>query len=274
MFYAPPISTDFGDDLNLLRTIVRAFEEVLPKRGVREPLDYFRGWQGGGLRHFSLEEPVAIDETVLEELHDRGFISIEYLQRNQRITPTPEGRALVAHMAMVEDREPLASITELTAAVEAQAASENRMAWPAVRPVLLAIRHYWEAGGFPPQGFSIVPLIEAVEEGHRHQFRATIRQLIAGDYLENLTVVDADDLPAVVGIGPKAFTVLDGWPGASGQELAENLVAVLTERARVEEDPKRKRRLEAARDNIREIGVQVTSDVLSRVLLGGAGLES
>ena len=75
-------------------------------------------------------------------------------------------------------------------------------------------------------------------------------------------------LPAEVQFSEKAHTVLSGWPGASPDELVNNLLAVLTKRAAEEADPDRKRRLEGLAESVRAVGVSTVSQVLSKVLLG------
>jgi hypothetical protein len=75
-----------------------------------------------------------------------------------------------------------------------------------------------------------------------------------------------------VALTDKAHSILDGWPGAAPSELAENLLAVLTATAAAEPDPVRKGRLEAFVGAVRDVGVSVTSEVLSKVIMGGADL--
>ena len=77
-------------------------------------------------------------------------------------------------------------------------------------------------------------------------------------------------MPAEVAITERAHTVLDAWPGAAPDELVENILAVLAAAIATEADPVRKRRLERLAGTIKEVGVEITAEVVSKVLLGGA----
>ena len=121
-------------------------------------------------------------------------------------------------------------------------------------------------------------MVEALPDDQAALFAATIRALVADEYLlatYGLRAVVTTDLgeslqlPAEVALTGRAHAVLDGWPGAGPDELVENLLAVLVKQAAEEPDPARKRRLESFVETIREIGVTTVGDVLSRVLTGG-----
>src|SRR6185312_356952 len=156
---------------------------------------------------------------------------------------TREGREVIEQMRRVESDEPTADAGPIADAVAAQAAANNKLGWPAVRPVLLALRNYWEASGFARHGIQLGAVMGALPVENRTLFGATVRALVAGHYLEPTTQLGTLDLPAEVEITDRARAVLDGWPGAGPEELFENLLAVLIAQEASEEDPERKSRL-------------------------------
>jgi hypothetical protein len=206
---------------------------------------------------------------MLEELHSQGLVSIEYNENTWSITPTKLARQLEDELERAYDEQPKADLTALVDALERQRGAENKLAWSAVRPVLTALRRYWEDAGFPAEGIGIMPLLAAVPDGTEGQLRATIRSLIGSGYLASAADIELQDVSAFVAVTERTHAVLDGWPGATSQELVENLLAVLTERAAREPDGDKRRRLERVRDTVRELGVSTASEVLAKVLTGG-----
>ena len=260
---------EYSPEVSLLRALVKA-HETPGSDGTREPIYVFRHSGGETLQHHALPaDAPAFDETMLEDLHASGHIDIDYRERSSRLTPTPEGRRLIKQLEAVENTEARADLTEFLEAVERQRRSPNKLAWPAVRPVLLTMRRYWEDAGFDADGVAVLPLYAAVPDDAEAMFVATIRSLLASGYLDLAADISFNEVPALVRFTDRAFEVLDGWPGASNQDLAENLIAVLTERAERESDPEKKRRLERWRDTVKELGVSTASEVLAKVLTGG-----
>ncbi|HEX8123752.1 MAG TPA: hypothetical protein VF549_21050 [Solirubrobacteraceae bacterium] len=259
---------EHSPEIKLLRALVKA-HETPGSDGTREPIYVFRHSGGQSLQHPALSDVPAFDETMLEDLHAGGFIDIDYRERSSRITPTQDGRRLIKQLDAVEDTEARADVTAFIEAVELQGRSSNKLAWPAVRPVLLAMRRYWEDAGFDPDGVGLVPLYAAIPDDAEPMFVATVRSLLASGYLDLAADIQFNDLPALVRFTDRAFEVLDGWPGASSQDLVENMLAVLTERAQGATDPDERRRLERWRDTVRELGVSTASEVLAKVLTGG-----
>ncbi|MEK6275535.1 MAG: hypothetical protein AABM30_09375 [Actinomycetota bacterium] len=258
------------DLLATLRAFVKAHAQPHPSTEDREPIFYFIHSGGGTLQHHALDDPPPkVDEALLEEMRDLGVIDIDYSQGTWKLTPTPEGRRTVEAQDRIESRGPIADITPLAAAVSAQANSANKLAWPAVRPVLAELRSYWEAGGFSSHGIQLPALANVLPEEHQPLFSATVRSLVDGDYLRPTNDFSAFEMPAEVVLTTRAHTVLDGWPGAAPDELFENLVAVLAAAIASEPDPVRKKRLERLAGTIKEVGVEVTAEVVSKVLLGG-----
>ena len=100
-------------------------------------------------------------------------------------------------------------------------------------------------------------------------FVATVRALVAGDYLRSTTDLSALDVPLELVFTDRAHAVLDGWPGAQPDELVQNLLAVLTAAAASEPDPDKKRRFERVAETVKELGVATASEVLAKVMLGG-----
>jgi hypothetical protein len=270
---------DEQNELDVLRAFVAAHSQPHPNTGDREPIMYLRYMGGSALQHHALEErPSGVDEALLEDMHAKGLISIDYREHNWNITPTAFGRGVVEESDRIESREPVADVEPLLAAVSSQAKAENPLAWPAVRPVLGALRRYWQKGGFSQHGIQLLALRGALPDKHGALFAATIQALVDGGYLASvgtLGSVITDEagrvsrLPGEVAITEKAHTILDGWPGAAPEELAENLIAVIAAAAAEERDPARKRRLEKLGDAIREVGVSITSEVIAKVVTGG-----
>ena len=232
---------------------------------------YLKFAGGSGLNHHALADPPAVDDALLEELSSQGYLDIDYREHNWNLTPTASARSLVEQHQRILDLEPVADLQPVLDAVAEQAGSSNKLAWPAVRPVLGALRTYWEAGGFSPHGVAIPAVLAALPEEHEGLFIATMRALVGGDYLLRMTDLSANDMPAEVAFSDRAHSVLDGWPGASPDELVENLLAVVAAMAAAETEPSRKRRLEGLAETVRELGVATAGDVLARAFTGGLG---
>jgi hypothetical protein len=258
------------DALEVLRALVEAHAKPDPQTGGREPIWYFRHSGGGGLQHHGFDGPAPeVDEALLEELAGYGFVDLDYGIHDWKLTPTREGRKVVEQKKRVESDEPTADISPTADAVAAQAEADNKLSWPAVRPVLLAIRQYWEASGFSPHGVQVPALMQALPEERQPLFAATLRALVAGDYLRPTTDLSALDLPAEVEITDRARAILDGWPGAAPNELVENLLAVLAAEEASETDPVRKSRLRQLAETVKDLGVTTAGEVLAKVLMGG-----
>ena len=227
---------------------------------------------GGGshLQHHGFPEsgPPAVDDALLEELHLHGAIDIDYREHTWLLTPTAQARELVAAHDRLMNEEPAADLQPLLEAVDTQAQASNKLGWAAVRPVLAALRDYWEAGGFSSHGIQLVAVVKPLPEKHEAMFVATIRAFIKGGYLDTTTDLFISDLPGAVVLTERAHTVLDGWPGASPDELVNNLLAVLTAAAAEEPDPARKRRLEKFAETVKDVGVSTAGEVLAKVLVG------
>jgi hypothetical protein len=273
-----PADAGAPDMLAALRAFVAAHAVPDPRTGSRDPIMYlpFRG----GLMHPALgEDRPSVDDALIEELHDNGLISIDYGANSWQITPTSQGRRVVEEEERSRSGEPAADIAPLRAAFERQAEVPNPLAWPAVRPVLEALRAYWQESGYPAHGISLLPVADKLADSAAPAFAATIRALVASGYLDRGslggTIVDDDgrrsEFPGEVALTDRAHAVLDGWPGASPSELVENLLAVLVRSAAEEGDPTRRRRLETVTSAIKELGVSVTSEVIAKVVAGGVG---
>ncbi len=144
---------------------------------------------------------------------------------------------------------------------------DNKLSWPAVRPVLIALRDYWEAGGFSPNGIQLPAVVNVFDE-HEGLFIATVRALVAGDYLRAAGDVLVLHTPAEVHLTDRARSAIDGWPGAAPEELVESLLSVLLTSAATEPDPAKKRRFERVAETIKELGVSTASEVIAKVLVG------
>jgi len=265
-------------ELEILRQFVEAHDKPHPNTGDRVPIWFVQYFGGSSIQHHGFDEPPeGVDEALLEEMHAKGLISIDYREHSMNITPTALGRQVVDEAARVHASEPVAEVAPIIEAVTSQAEASNQLAWIVVRPVLVALRGYWQAGGFSGHGIQLAAIAGALPDAELPLFGATIRSLVRGGYLAeegNLRTVlqneqgDRVEFPGEVAITEKAHAVLEGWPGAAPEELVENLLAVIVATAAHESDPTRKRRLEKLGESIREVGVSVTSEVIAKVLTG------
>lgn len=259
------------DHVRLLKILVDAYQPPLEGGAERQPILFLKTMGGIHLQHPALPEAIPdADEATLDELRNEGLIAYEYTgPGSMLITPTPRGRATVAEYERSQSEEPAADLSPLLAALDAQANSENRFAWPAVRAALVALRDYWANAGFSPYGIQLRPLLAACPEDRLPLLTATIRALLDGDYLVAIGNLQLGDVPAEVKLTDRARAAVDGWPGADPSDLVENLLAVLAERERAESDPIQKRRWQTLLATIREIGVGVAGEVLAKAITGG-----
>jgi hypothetical protein len=224
---------------------------------------------GADLHHHALPDPVPkCDQAVLQELAYQGLLDIDYREHQWNLVPAPAGRTIIDQQKRVENLEPVADVNRLAEAVREQGASTNKLGWPAVRPVLAALREYWESGGFSSRGIQIPALVDSLPEHDRDLFAATVRVLIENDYLRSTGDLAVFGLPAEVVLTDRTSRILDGWPGAAPDELVENLLAVLARAAASEADPARRSRLERFAETVREIGVSTVGEVLAKVMMG------
>lgn len=266
-----------SNELAALRAFVTAHDVPDPRSGTREPIYYLR-FHGDLMHHALPEVKPHIDEALIDEMYGHGLISIDFAGDGNtwRITPTSLGRSVVAEDDRI-NAQPTADVAPIVKALERQNEAKSSLAWPAVRPVLEALNHFWTEAGFPPGGVPLLAVARAVPDDLVPLFAATTRALVGGGYLLSGQlggVITAEggpttEFPGEVAFTEKAHTILDGWPGAAPTELAENLIAVLTAEVAQEEEPTRRRRLEATLGALRELGVSVTSDVLAKVITGG-----
>ena len=260
------------DSIALLRALVDAHAQGSPSDGRREPVLCLH-WQGGSALQHQHTVPEGgwpdFDDALLEELRSQGLLDIGGWGADVwELTPTELGRKTVEQHDRAMSTSSAADLGGVLAAIEAQSSAGNKLAWSAVRPVLAALRAYWEAAGFSPYGVQLPPLLAALPDEHENLVRATVLQLIGGGYLSQTGNLAVGGIPIEVAITERAHAVLDGWPGAAPEELVENLVAVLTTAAATEPDPARQGRLERVLETVRELGVATASEVLSKVLLG------
>ena len=130
-----------ADKLVVLRDLVQAHSQLHPRTGQREPIYYFQGIGPSELQHHALTEPPSVDDALLEEMHLEGWIDIDYHGNSWSLVPTPRGRELVEGQERVQAGAG-ADVAPLVSAVARQAEASNKFGWPAVRPVLAALRTY------------------------------------------------------------------------------------------------------------------------------------
>jgi len=255
-----------------MRALVEAHAVPHPTTGAREPILYLRHFGGATLSHHALpDEGIPdLDDALLDDLYGGGVLDIEYGENTWKLVPTLKGRRAVEEHDRIQTVDPVADLHPILSAIADQAEASNKLAWPAVRPVLGALRGYWEAGGYSRHGIQLAAVLAQVPEERESLFMATIRALVAGDYLQATTNFEAGDMPAEVIVTERAHAVLDGWPGARPDDLGENLLAVLLAAVEAEPDPARKKRFKQLAETVREVGVSTAGEVLAKVLMGGA----
>jgi hypothetical protein len=267
------------DELAVLRMIVEAHAQPDPNSGTREPIYYIEHFNKVSHHAISGEQPY-VDDALVHELHVKNLISINYSGPNtQQLTPTQFGRETIERLNRVS-ADATADVAQVVQAFHRQAAQANPMAWPAIRPVLEALRDYWQASGYPAHGIGFAPIVQALPDEAANVFGATLRALSEGGYLSTgalrlgATLDDGTTVhfPLEAELTEKARSVLDGWPGATPTELVENLLAVLAFAAENEPDPERRGRLERFLSAAGEVGVSVGSEVMAKVITGGMGL--
>jgi len=256
--------------LALLTALAKAHAVPVGPSGQREPILYISLMGGPVLRHPHLTDTPRFDDAMLDELAVAGLLSFDYTgSGSKNITPTSLGHRTVETYERSKAEDPVADTEPLFDAIRAQAAAENKLAWPAVRPVLVALRDYWMAGGLSRHGIQMRALTVACPDENKNLLTATVRSLVEGGYLEPTSSIELASIPAELRLTDRARSVLDGWPGAAPSDLAENLLAVLVDQANKERDPVRKRRLEKLVDTVKELGISLTSEVLAKVITGG-----
>lgn len=259
------------NQMEVVASLVRAHEHPHPRTGHRESILFIAHMGGAHLQHHGFEEGERpdLDEADLDELSGLGLIDLDYSGNTLKFTPTARARNLVEQHERVTSLDPVADLAPLLQAIAQQAQAGNKLGWPAVRPVLAELRSYWEAGGFSPHGIQVPAILDATPADHDPLFVATMRALVAGGYLEPTSDLVARDLPVEVQLGERAHSVLDGWPGASPDDLFQNFLAVLDAQASAETDPVKRGRLEQIGAAVKELGVQTASEVLAKVITGG-----
>ncbi len=120
---------------------------------------YLPHYGGASLQHHALEETPEADDAVLEELHAQDLVDIDYRKNSWNITPTAPGRRVIEEHDRVLNLEPVADLEPVLDAIATQAGAERKLGWTAVRPVLAALRDYWEAGGFSPHGIQLPAIL-------------------------------------------------------------------------------------------------------------------
>ena len=217
---------------------------------------------------FGQEAPPPFDESTLALLRDQGLIDIEYHANSQSIAPSARGEAVAAEWERLQSAEAGADTTGIMMAIEGLAQAESPTAWAGVRPVLASLRRYWVESGLSSDGILLKPVISAIPEERQQLFIATAATLVDSDYLRSAGSLTYTSIPAAVALTDRARTQLDGWPGASPEELAENLVAVITEQAQNESNSTRRRNLQAVVEALRDLGIKAASEIISKAVMG------
>jgi hypothetical protein len=256
--------------MKAVRAFVRAHEIKGGRNDEREAIIYFTGH--GELLHHAFDEdnPAPdVDDAFINELVYADLLDREFNNGTWSLAPTPAARNLVETADRVTDTKPRADLADLVAAVGAQAEAENKLGWVAVRPVLVALRRYWESGGFSQYGIQLPAILKALPAEHRALFGATVRSFLEGEYLRALpTILETEGLPVEVTFTDRARSMVDGWPGASDQDRYENVLAVVESLREQATDEREKGKLATFRDAVRDVGVQTMSEVIAKGITG------
>lgn len=259
------------DPLSALRTISKVHAQIDPDTGHRHPLIYLTG-PGAGFRGH-IEAPSAempdVDQALLDDMRDTGWIDIDYGTSSYKVRPTPLGEAMCEATERCEIARDSSPPKDVLAAIADQFESESRMSWTSVRPVLAALRAKWEADGFSYNGLAAAPIWVSLPEEQRSLFSETLRRLEAGGYIENqLPALTSHEAPAEFSFTERTMQTLDGWPGATSDQLAENLIAVVNSLAASEGDSDERSKLESFGEAAKDVGVEVLSELLAKTVLG------
>lgn len=256
--------------IELLTTIVDAHEQVHQATGSREPLMFIRFAGGHEITHHAISQGDldGLDEAMLEEMQAEGLIDLDYREHNTNFRPTALAHSVVEQHKRLGDLQPTADLSQLSQALKGQLAAEKKFAWTAVRPVLEALRSYWEESGFPQHGVNVGAIIQSLPAGEDKIFEATMRALLEGGYVAGTSDLAIAGIPAEVIFTDRTRAILEGWPGATPTELVENLLAVINAISANEANPEKKRRLEKLAETVKEVGVSTAGEVLAKVLIG------
>src|SRR3954451_23149911 len=129
-----------ASEIEVLRAFVEAHAQPYPGRATREPIMYLRHLGGSSLEHHALKDPpTGVDEALLEDMHAKGLVSIDFREDTWNITPTEFGRSVIEESDRVNNPAALADVQLLKEAAKQQAEAPNPLGWPVVRPVLAAL---------------------------------------------------------------------------------------------------------------------------------------
>jgi hypothetical protein len=259
------------ESLRLLTELVEAYQKPHPATKAREPIFFFRVAGGSHLQHHGLGDAErSISDADLEELAYGGLLDIDYGRGTWKLVPTPAGRQVVAHYAAATDTTLAGSVEAFLEVAETLHDSANPLAWDHGRPLLRALRDYWEEAGLPAEGIRLRPLIHALPEDHFGRTAALLRRLVASGYLDAASDVELQTgIPAVAALGPRSFELLDGWPSTDPSQLYERLLEAINAEAASTDDAGKKRVLQRLGESVREIGVSTAGEILAKVVTGG-----
>lgn len=258
------------DPLDALVSIVAAHNVVDEESGLRERLIYLTGYGAGFRGHLTVnsDDLPHVDTSTLEDMSAAGWIDIEYGNSSFKIAPTPYGRQLVASKERI-DAYDVSETDGIVAAVATQSADVNPLSWNSVRPVLEAMRKQWAQDNFPSMGLPTARVFEQLPAENRGLFAETLRSLESSRYIESANPeLQTHDAPAEVKFTDRSLQALDGWPGATGNQIAENLLSVVAAAAMAESNPDDRSKLEHLGEAARDLGIDLLSEVISKAVWG------
>ena len=261
----------------MLRAFVQAHAQPHPNTRDREPLMFIQNIGGSSIEHHAIDTSLeGVDEAFLEDMHGKGFISIDYREHSWNITPTEFGRNTVAESERVFSTDAVADVEPFQLALANQADSGNPLGRPPFAPCSRRSVDTGRRGGSPstasssPPSPRLSPMISCHSSqrpyGSSSEAVPADRGHACGGHRGRRRPHNAP--PRRIAITEKAHAVLDGWPGPRPEELVENLLAAIAVAAADEPDQARKRGLERLGETIGELGVSVTSEVIAKVADG------
>jgi hypothetical protein len=197
------------DERDLLSALVAADEAageaelfVLTYTGNGPVIIGHRGWP---------EDAAPPSSVEVDRLAERGWVSIERADG--------KGRAFAV---MIHGREAASAYSRQRSAARGSAVALD---WSVVNPVLEAFYDAYTEAGAPEHGVESEPVLRMLDDPAAA--RASLRELVRGGYLEEITGVDQSDIPGAVRPTPATLQLLARWPGSNSEAALAELVSAL-----------------------------------------------
>jgi hypothetical protein len=157
------------------------------------------------------EDAAPPSSVEVDRLAERGWVSIERADG--------KGRAFAV---TIHGREAASAYARQRSAAGGSAVVLD---WSVVNPVLEAFYHAYTQAGAPEHGVESEPVLRTLDDPAAA--RASMRELVRGGYLEEVTGVDQSDIPGAVRPTPATLQLLARWPGSNSEAALAELVSAL-----------------------------------------------